>query len=102
MSSTGLQPNQFPDCFVGLPLSACLEVLAQEDQGDDQGCGVIEGDRANNLWKESRYHAQEVGSCRAERDERIHIRAAMAQRLDGSTVKLPTHDRPDRGGECQK
>ena len=78
MGGMGLQSDQFLDRLIGLPFGTSLEVLTQVDQGDDQGCGVIEGDRANNLRKEGRYHAQEIGSCRTERDERIHIRAAMA------------------------
>src|SRR6266536_4488097 len=102
MSGTSLQPDQFLDRLVCLPFGTCLEVLTQVDQSDDQSSGVIESDRANNLWKEGRYHAQEVCSCRTERDERVHIRTAVAQRLDGTPVKLPAHDCPHRGGKCQK
>src|SRR6266446_152882 len=102
MGSTSLQPDQFSDRLISLPLSTSLEILAKEDQGNDQGCGVIEGDGANDLWKESRHNAQNVSCCRAKRNQRIHIRAAVAQRFDGPPVKLPTYDSPDRGSERQQ
>src|SRR6266702_1089473 len=68
MSGTRLQADQFLDGLVGLPLGASLQVLTQEDQGHDQGGGIIEGDAANNLREEGRHDAHHVGCGRANRD----------------------------------
>ena len=97
-----MQPDQFLDGLVGLPLGASLQVLAEEDQSHDQGGRIIESDATNDLREEGCHNAHHVGRGRANRDEGIHIRAAVAQGLDSSTMKLPANGCPDGCGEHQQ
>src|SRR5207237_7828108 len=55
-----------------------------------------------NLRKEGRHDAHDVSSRRTKRDQRIHIRAAMACCFKSSTMKLPPHDCPDGSRKCQQ
>ncbi len=102
MSRAGLQADQLLDGLVGLSFGTRLQVLAQEDQRDDQGGGVIEGHAPNDLREERRDDTHHIGSHRADRDEGIHVGAAMPQRLDGTPVKFPADDGPDGCGEEQQ
>src|SRR6266446_6605895 len=80
MRGASLQAYQFLDGLVSLSCGTGLKILAEEDQGHDQGCRIIEGDATNNLRKEGCYHAQNIGCCRANRDQgccfvpyRVHL-----------------------------
>src|SRR6266567_7801983 len=97
MSGTRLQSYQLPDSLVSLPLCTGLQVLAQKDQGDNQGSGIIERRGPNEPWPESRHYAHQISCCRTKRDQGIHIRAGMAQIFDCAAMELPADDGPNGG-----
>src|SRR6266699_1141300 len=88
--------------LVRLPPGTRLQVLAQEDQRNDQGRGVIEGDGTHDVGKERSYYAHHIRCGRADRDQGIHIGATVTQRFDGPAMKLPAHYCPNRGRQDQQ
>ncbi len=62
MGSTRLQANQLLNGLAGLPLCPRFQVLAQENQGNNQSSRIIEGRRADHVGQESGNHTHQVSS----------------------------------------
>ncbi|EXI72518.1 MAG: hypothetical protein AW07_03247 [Candidatus Accumulibacter sp. SK-11] len=83
-----LQADECLDRLTGLRLGACLEQLAEEDEGDDRR-RCLEIDMQVCRTGDRHEEAEEVGHRCADGNQHVHVAAAAAQRLPGALVEAP-------------
>ncbi len=95
------QRLQRADCVGGPALGPGLQVLAQQDQGDDRG-GRLEVQRR---LAPARYRPQQVveaepvGRRRTQRDQQVHVAGARLQRMPARAVEARAKPELHRGGQ---
>ena len=99
----GLQPDELADRLAGAGLGARLEQSAEEDQRQDHADGLVVdllellGDGIGRDRDEEAVAERRAG---AERDERVHVGAAVAEDEPAGAVDRPSrveHDGRDEG-----
>ena len=103
-SRARLQPDQRADGLAGLALGARLEQAPEQDEGDDERGRVEVHGRAQAVvveetGEEDAGGAVEVGRRGAQRDQRVHGRAAVARRGQGGAVELAPYPELHRRGQ---
>src|SRR5659263_502130 len=93
---TRRQPDQLFDCLGCLPLGARLQHAPEEDERDDDGCGVEIHRHAQPLRLEEggeKYarNRVEVSRSAADRHQRVHIGRAVPGGAEGALVETPAH-----------
>src|SRR5215212_1340512 len=86
-----------PKGVVGTAPGAHLHPVAEEDEGDEHGGGLVERLAA----EEGDQDAEEIGCEYTCRDEDAHVEGAAAQRVVGTGDEDPSRVEDDRGGEQQ-
>src|SRR5438093_34970 len=100
------QVHQLADRVARLSLRNLLEVLAEEDEADDHRGGVVvrplvrEADAEDG--EECHHCAVGPRSGGADRNEDIHVRTAVANRVEEAAVEPISRDELDRGGEHEE
>src|SRR2546428_8922414 len=76
------------------------------DGAVDAGRGVVvrplRRERDGDDWEEGHENAGGPGGGRADRDEHIHVRALVADRVEKAAVEPVAGDELDRGGEDEE
>ena len=100
--------HELADCVAGSPFRELLEVFSQEDEADDYRGRVVvrplvrEGDARKREERDDR--AVGPRRRRPNRDQDVHVRAAVPERVPGAVVEPPSGDelhgrRQDEEGE---
>ena len=90
------QVHELTDCVAGSPFRELLEVFSQEDEADDYRGRVVvrplvrEGDARKREERDDR--AVGPRRRRPNRDQDVHVRAAVPERVPGAVVEPPSGD----------
>ena len=79
-------------------LRACFEMLAEQDQGDDDG-GRFEIQMFGMPVREPQIQGQRIRRAGAERHQLVHGAGARLERLPGAAIKAPAEAELHRRGE---
>ena len=96
----GLQAGQLADRVARLPPGARFEHSTEQDQSNDDARGLKVNRRLRHplhpgvarneeFGRNRRGQRIEVGRARADGDQRVHVREAMAERHPRAAIKLP-------------
>ena len=97
-----LQAEQRPDRLPGARLGPCLQQPAEQDQGQDDPDGLevdLPHVGRDQAWDEGDQQAVPVGGAGAQRDQAVHVRAAVGQGQPAGAVDRPAgveHHRCDQ------
>ena len=99
-SGSGPERQQFPDGLRRTAPRLHLQLLADEDQGDDDGRGLeIEMPGRGVTQCRVLVPAEEVGGCGSRHHQHLHVRASTTQGIEGATIEPGADHELQRCGE---
>ena len=93
-----LQFDELADRFAGLALGTLFQIAAEQHEGDDAR-RRLEIEEVRAPVRQQAGQAVEVGGAGAERDQGVHVGAAVARQLDGLLEERQAGAEDDRGGQ---
>src|SRR5437867_6941143 len=98
--------HELPDRVARLPLRDLLEVLAEEDEADDDRRSVVVRPLLGEVdaGEREERHDRAVRPCggRTDGNEDVHVRALVANRIDEAAVEAIARNELDRRGEDEE